>query len=327
MKKGNIVIVVLLSVLAFVLVSIIGLASLLMIFCGDKEQENGKAPSQTESASPKNEDMQEGLTVSGDLGKLAEGLNVNKGYIGKVPVIEYFDATLGVKGKPIVILLHGLSGEKETFEGMATVLAQAGFLVVTPDLYLHGERKEKSDLTPVHIAVESSGEINQILEYYEGTELADVSRVGLMGFSMGGMTAYHYVANGDYPVTVLGILCSTAKWEDLKSGTTIYNRYSNGRLIGLSKKDYEEVNQYVDANSPYAKVLEKTDVVYGIIVGGKDPIIPSDGTIKMCQELQANGANVTIELKEEKGHDVTEEDLVTMLYFFHEHLKPVATSE
>lgn len=320
MKKGNIVVVVLLSALAFVLIAIIGLVGLLMVSSSGQGEGDVKQPSHIESSLKEEDDSLKDLTISGNLGKLAEGLNVNKGYIGDIPVLEYFDANLGIEGKPVVLLLHGLDSNKEVFEGMATVLAQTGFLVVVPDLYLHGERTAKSDMTPVHIAVKSSGEMDLILKYYEGTKLADISRVGILGFSMGGMTAYHYVANGQYPVKALATVCSTANWEELKSGTTIYNRYSRGRLIGLSQKVYEEVNQYVDANTPYAGVLEKTDVAYGIIIGGKDPIIPCEGTVKMCEDLQAKGADVLVEYKQDKGHDVTEEDLVTMLYFLNEKL-------
>lgn len=249
-----------------------------------------------------------------------DGLTVNKKYIGDIPVIEYYNESTGISDKPIVIIEYGVTGKKEEMQAVAAVYANIGCLVVTPDLYLHGERVEESDCCLLEIAVRSSGEIEEILNYYSTSSMVDMDRIGMIGFSLGGMTIYYYLANGTYPVKTAGIICSTPDWEELQNYPVIYQCYSNGKLVKLPEERHEEVAHYVTENSPYDELILKTDISYGLISGGKDEVLSYVGAEKFYSEYVANGGTAVYQKDDELGHELRVDDLWSIYYYFTENL-------
>lgn len=118
------------------------------------------------------------------------------------------------KPYPLVVLLHGWSGGKENWweEGnyisgseMRTALIESGYAVLALDACAHGERAHEIDYLHVNpyedpaapprrnyfsiaeIVIQTVKDHRRALDYMEERGDMDMSRVGLVGYSMGGV--------------------------------------------------------------------------------------------------------------------------------------------
>src|SRR3954452_22000205 len=106
---------------------------------------------------------------------------------------------------PVVIVLHGTGGTKESQRPVMKQLAERGFLAVAIDGRYHGERSEKktgsADYQAAMLRTYQTGQehpflydtvwdVMRLIDYLETLPGADPSRIGLIGFSKGGMETY-----------------------------------------------------------------------------------------------------------------------------------------
>jgi dienelactone hydrolase len=121
------------------------------------------------------------------------------------------------KPYPLVLLLHGWSGSKEAwFEDgnihsggeMRKALLGAGFAVMALDAATHGERNSEIDYQHVNafndphapprqnyftfaeISVQTVKDYRRALDYLAVRDDIDMARIGLVGYSMGGMDSF-----------------------------------------------------------------------------------------------------------------------------------------
>ena len=109
---------------------------------------------------------------------------------------------------PCVLLIHGLGNDrdrwwKEDREALPNGLLRAGIAVLTIDLRLHGARNAQNDYrSPVHLTMEddlpvrnrdmiidSTIDCRRALDCLRGRADIDGDRLGVAGYSMGGMIA------------------------------------------------------------------------------------------------------------------------------------------
>jgi predicted esterase len=115
-----------------------------------------------------------------------------------VPAIELYNPEAAVR-LPVIILMHGFTGRKEHLLAHAYELAGAGFNTVSIDLHLHGELGEvpfiPARVTPQlnEVLDQSAGFIDRLVDEYGQSATADGSRIGLMGYSLGGAVIYRYL--------------------------------------------------------------------------------------------------------------------------------------
>lgn len=127
----------------------------------------------------------------------------------------------GQKPYPLVLLLHGWSGSKMNWyeEGniisggeMRTALLGAGYAVLSLDAATHGERSNEIDYQHVNpfddpkapprknyftfaeITVQTIKDYRRALDYLAGREEIDSKRIGLVGYSMGGMDGFYLLS-------------------------------------------------------------------------------------------------------------------------------------
>lgn len=130
---------------------------------------------------------------------------------------------------PVVILLHGTSGRKEDNLGLMKTFAAKGFLAVAPDGRYHGERCAKGrgtdDYYPAIAQAYHDGkshpwlydtvyDVMRLIDYLQTRRDVDPKRIGLMGFSKGGMETY--LASAADPRIAVSIPCigvQSYKWE------------------------------------------------------------------------------------------------------------------
>ena len=108
--------------------------------------------------------------------------------------------------RPVVIQLHGTGGRKEQLLPRLAALANRGFVAVAIDARYHGERAKNAPglSSPYSTAIFNSyktgkehpffydtvWDVMRLIDYLETRSDVDASRIGLGGFSKGGIEAY-----------------------------------------------------------------------------------------------------------------------------------------
>ncbi len=121
----------------------------------------------------------------------------------RVPGILMFKAEIPneAKKRPVVIALHGTGGNKDNLLGLLRRLAGRGFIAVAIDGRYHGERGTQPDY---HAAIAKAFEtgnahplyydtvwdVTRLLDYLQTRPDVDMDRVGLIGFSKGGIETW-----------------------------------------------------------------------------------------------------------------------------------------
>lgn len=107
---------------------------------------------------------------------------------------------------PVVILLHGTGGNKEGLSAYLARFARRGFVAVAIDARYHGEREDRATgmsstyEKALARAYTTKGEhpflydtvwdVMRLIDYLATRDDVDASRIGLTGFSKGGMETY-----------------------------------------------------------------------------------------------------------------------------------------
>ena len=86
---------------------------------------------------------------------------------------------------PVVVILHGLCGNRAMAVTEMKYLTQLGYGVATVDQRHHGD----TDALPVTFGLEEAGEVTAVVDRLVARPDVDADRIGVMGFSMGAVTA------------------------------------------------------------------------------------------------------------------------------------------
>lgn len=141
------------------------------------------------------------------------------------------------KGRlPLILLIHAGSGSKEvwweanSFERgkiLTERLLQLGFAVLALDAQLHGERSVNNDYLPVGSmiydkkwffrfrdgVIETVGDYFRAIDYLSSRAEIDVTRIGVVGHSMGGIIALIFAAlNQNVKVAVGCVAAASEPW-------------------------------------------------------------------------------------------------------------------
>jgi dienelactone hydrolase len=266
--------------------------------------------------------------------------------------------------RPVVIQLHGTGGRKEQLLPRLTVLAKHGFVAVAIDARYHGERSGNSanangSLSPYSTAIldayrtgrehpffyDTVVDVMRLVDYLETRSDVDASRIGLGGFSKGGIETYLAAAvDPRIAVAVAGHGVQSFKWA-LDHGAwdsrawTIRDALQAGAGEGKSGVNAAFVRQFYDRVAPG---------IYGefdapamlplvaprpmlVINGDSDPRTPIAGVRESAaaaeRAYQAGGAadKFALQILRNVGHEQTPEYEKAMLDWFVRWLKPEAS--
>lgn len=139
---------------------------------------------------------------------LFEDVVVRTTKFGDLPVLHVFAASQAQTKLPTIIDYHGWTNQTATELGTAYQLVRAGFRVILPTAYLHGSRNDGTDLDrhPEHfwsIVGHSVVEFPQLVAALVAAGISDANKIGVMGTSMGGITAAGIMAT--QPTVVAGV--------------------------------------------------------------------------------------------------------------------------
>jgi len=123
-------------------------------------------------------------------------------------VLHVFAASQAQTKLPTIIDYHGWTTPTSSELVASYQLVQAGFRVILPTAYLHGSRNDGTDLDrhPEHfweIVGHSVAEFPRLVAALVTSGMSDPDKIGVMGTSMGGITAAGIMAT--QPTVVAGV--------------------------------------------------------------------------------------------------------------------------
>ena len=106
--------------------------------------------------------------------------------------------------RPVIVVLHGTGGTKEAQLDLLKSLAGKGFIAIAIDGRFHGERQQGTGATRYVEAMletyrtgkgrpflyDTVWDVMRLLDYLETRSDVDAARIGVIGFSKGGMETY-----------------------------------------------------------------------------------------------------------------------------------------
>lgn len=197
-------------------------------------------------------------------------IEIERERIGEVPTITA--RPRGAGAYPLVLALHGLTGNKETMLPLVEPLAAAGYVVLAPDARFHGERYDARWVQrmqanePVAVAqcvTETAAELPGLIDALlaQPSVRADATTgVGIVGVSMGALTLYA-AAPAEPRFTVAVSLIGGGTWGDRFDEH--FASLSPDARAALQARD---VRNSLDA---YARLA------FLLLAGENDPVLPA----------------------------------------------------
>lgn len=209
---------------------------------------------------------------------------------------------------PAVIAVHGLGGDKTKLMSYMQDLANHGYVVLSLDLPKHGDRASspiRLEKDVSYIFDQGVVDVRRAVDYLESR--GDVSSIGLLGRSMGGMISS----------VVLGV-------EDRIDAAVLISTGGDVELVftkGALGQDPKLKKVLESERRPYTEPLNYIGMYQGAIqfhFGLNDPIFPKES----CQKLYDTATCEKEVYWYEAGHSIPEEWVIDrVLSFFDQHLK------
>lgn len=260
--------------------------------------------------------------------------------------------------RPVVISLHGTGGTKMDQHALLVKLAEKGFIGVAIDGRYHGERTKagrgseeyrEAILRAFRLGREhpflydTAWDVMRLIDYLETREDVDPKRIGVIGFSKGGMEAYLAAAvDSRIAVAVPCIGVQSFRWalennawqsrvETFQSAIDAAARDSGVAIVDAAfvRKFYDRVvpGIYGQFDGPAMLPLIAPRPLL-VINGDSDARTPLTG-VEQCASAARNayakaGAEEKFRLliQEKTGHKVTPQALDAAIAWFVQWLRP-----
>lgn len=175
---------------------------------------------------------------------------------------------------PTIIHYHGWSSNKERQRIRGYIFASLGYQVILPDSINHGERSPLEDYGPENSIKyfwptvfqnleESRGFLDRIILKHN----ADPEKIGIMGHSMGAMTAIGVLAH-DSRIKTITAFNGTGAWVN-------FNNILKGNFLrGESIQGLEEIDKRIAALDPINNLDLIEDRSMLLLNGMEDDVVP-----------------------------------------------------
>jgi fermentation-respiration switch protein FrsA (DUF1100 family) len=202
---------------------------------------------------------------------------LEKSTVENIPALTLYPAA--AQRRPVVFFISGYGGTKEAGLSLGYRLAQRGFVCVSFDAWLHGERYDRRrdraadpelggvypPETGLDIGVMFFRTIYHCLEdvqtlraHFSDDPRMDVERCGVTGLSMGGYASFLVFANvGSVraAVPMIGIPSFARRWRDLIDETSYSNPAWAAALAQIAAQTREHT-AFIEAIDPYEKLQQ-----------------------------------------------------------------------
>lgn len=218
--------------------------------------------------------------------------------INNIPVLEVTPKEVS-RDTPLVIFMHGVTGNKEIMGYILSRLASNGFRAVSFDLPGHGERTDGAYMF-LDVIEQAEDDLTTMLDYYT-QQGYPTDHYGLGGFSAGGMVTYSYAMSGKYEPDIIVPVSSIANWEEISKSTLLDACYEHSQLVSPTHTHEEELEQ-LEEDNPYSGLENLKDITVTISHGKQDTTFDWHTEEKTVNDLnQIGNGNVSLYLDEE-GH-------------------------
>jgi len=218
-------------------------------------------PAPPRPGDPPDKQTPSGVTVRPDDPGVTDGMVEYPGIA--TPLLGYLAGPKGTDTYPGVLVLHDAQGLTEHFKDIARRLAKAGFVALAPDLASRAGGTDKlADPAKIASAFAAMGanhfmqDLNAAVRYLEAAPLVAKTRIGAIGFGMGGSLLWLILpANHDIiaAVAVSGIVPSDRVASNLNAAVLwIYGENDQRDPEGLTLFE----NAMKKAGLPFTLKLE-----------------------------------------------------------------------
>ncbi|MDQ3255887.1 MAG: acetylxylan esterase [Acidobacteriota bacterium] len=260
--------------------------------------------------------------------------------------------------RPVVIALHGTGGNKEGQLPLLKELAGLGFIAVAIDGRYHGERSKAgsgaADYNDAILRAYRTGkehpflydtvwDVMRLIDYLETRTDVDPQRIGLIGFSKGGMETY--LAAAVDPRVAVAVPCigvQSYRWalenNAWKSRVETFQAAINAAAkdAGVEEINADFVRKFYDRVVPGIYTQFDGPAMLPLIAprpllvlnGDSDPRTPLPGvmecvavTRKAYSAAQAED-RFTLRIQAKTGHQVTPDSGLAAIAWFMKWLKP-----
>jgi dienelactone hydrolase len=260
--------------------------------------------------------------------------------------------------RPVVIALHGTGGSKESQLTLLKELAGLGFIGVAIDGRYHGERAKSgrgsADYNEAILRAYRTGrehpflydtvwDVLRLIDYLETRADVDAKRIGLIGFSKGGMETY--LAAAVDPRVAVAVPCigvQSFRWalenNAWHSRAETFQAALNGAAKdgGVVELNADFVRKFCDRVVPGVyKEFDGPEMLpliaprpLLVINGDSDPRTPLPGVMECATRARQAYANARAEdkfqllIQEKTGHAVTPASRQTAIEWLVRWLKP-----
>jgi dienelactone hydrolase len=260
--------------------------------------------------------------------------------------------------RPVVVALHGTGGNKEGQLALLKELAGLGFIAVAIDGRYHGERtkagKGSAEYSESILRAYRTGrehpflydtvwDVLRLIDYLETREDVDAKRIGLIGFSKGGMETY--LAAAVDPRVAVAVPCigvQSFRWalenNSWQSRVGTFQAAVDGasKDAGTAEINADFVRKFYDRVVPgIHKEFDGPEMLpliaprpLLVINGDSDPRTPMPGVMDCATRARQAYANARAEdkfqllIQEKTGHAVTPAARQVAIAWFVKWLKP-----
>lgn len=206
---------------------------------------------------------------------------INHEVIAGVPMLHVGKQGLWGTKTPVVFFIHGFTSAKEHNLHYAYLLANEGFRVFLPEVYLHGERfneticsQDKIYVKFWDMVIQTIHELDEIRKELAAKDIIDEQRIGVAGLSMGGIITLGALKQYEWIKTAVSLM-----------GCPAYEQYANALVSEIKSRDIklpfsdEELAKKIEGLKHYDLSLEPDRLRNRPLLfwhGKADPVVPHD---------------------------------------------------
>ncbi|MBC7807767.1 MAG: prolyl oligopeptidase family serine peptidase [Akkermansiaceae bacterium] len=184
---------------------------------------------------------------------------------------------------PAVVLIHGLSSRKEDTLLLAVAFARRGYATLSIDLPVHGERRLRDGRTIADLTLEetrrvggeSVADLRRGVDYLSTRSDIDVSRLGCVGISLGGIFGGVF-AGVEKRIKSVVLWSAGGDWGELL--TQSRHPFALKRREKGSLPDAETVEKTLRDIDPLTYIANLTPRPLLLLAGTNDYVVPNECT-------------------------------------------------
>lgn len=228
--------------------------------------------------------------------------------IANTPVLWFRPADGSVSRRPLIVLFHRFMASRELDANLGYMLAKAGYSVVCPQAALHGV-KDDATLRAAsfwQILQHTLDELPVLIAACQQDNLGDISRLGLLGTSMGGFA-------------VLGAM---ARYPAIQAGAAyMASGYFTDAILEIHPPSGNMIADCLRGLAPYDVAGKEAILAQRPLFlwhGEQDTIVDVRYTERLREAI--NSDSLTCVIDPQAGHKITQSSVEEGLLFFRQSL-------